>query len=108
MLIYPEMVPWDAYYSIVLSLNALLTLMLITRLVLHSKNIQRAMGDQDGVCRSYKGVVTMLVESGVLYAASFVMAAGPYWAGRSRGIPAQFVTLPILPEVQVRTVFPLH
>ena len=100
-------VPWgrDAYYSIALSLNVLLTPMLITRLVLHSKNIRRAIGDQDGASGLYKGVVIMLVESGVLYAASFVIVAGPYWAHGPDYF--QYVTPNILARVQVRTAFPL-
>ena len=93
----------NAYYSIALSLNALLTLMLITRLVLHSKNIRRAMGDQDGASGLYKAIITMLVESGALHAASFVLFVGP----SASGSIVQLATFPILPEIQVRTVFPL-
>ena len=79
--------------------------MLITRLVLHSKNIRRAMGDQGGAIGLYKQIITMLVESGALYAAGFVIVAGPWAAGRTS--LAWFVTPFILPEAQVRTVCPL-
>ena len=80
--------------------------MLITRLVLHRKNIRRAMGDQDGASGLYKEVVTMLIESGVLCAASFAMVAGPYWSNANPN-PVQCVTIQILPRVQVRAAFPL-
>ena len=93
----------DAYYSIALSLNTLLTLMLIMRLVLHSKNIRRAMGDQDGTSRLYKQIIRILVESGALYAASLVLLVGS-WATPNGPSVSQFVTMQILPEVQVRTV----
>ena len=90
----------DAYYPIALSLNVLLTLMLITRLVLHSKNIRSAMGAQDGASGLYKTIVTMLVESGALYAASFVLLLGP-WASQS---VVENFAIQILPEIQVRTI----
>jgi hypothetical protein len=101
--LFPSLQLGDAYYSIALALNALLTLMLITRLVLHRKNIRRALGHQDRPSGLYKGIITMLVESGALYAASFVLFFGP-WASASA---FQLVTFQTLPEVQVRTVFPL-
>ena len=93
----------DAYYSIALSLNVLLTLMLITRLVLHSKNIRSVMGTQDGASGLYKTIITMLVESGALYAASFVSLVGP-WASQSI---IKYTTFQIFPAIQVRTIFPL-
>ena len=109
-IVYAETLPhsgvrnWgDAYCSIALSLNALLTLMLITRLVLHSKNIRRAMGYQDGASGLYKATITTLIESGALYAASFVLLVGP-WAS---GSVVQYITFQITPEIQVRTIFSL-
>ena len=103
----PPVLPYlrwgDAYYSIAVSLNVLLTLMLISRLVLHSKNIRRAMGYQDGASGLYKQIITMLVESGALYAASFVLLVGP-WAS---GSVVQYITFQITPEIQVRTIFSL-
>lgn len=92
----------EAYYSIALTLNVLLTLMLITRLVLHSKGIRTAMGAQDegGLYN-----VIMLIESDTIYAASFVLVVGPR---ASKSAPVQVVTSQIFPEVQVRIVFPLH
>ena len=104
VLLYPDILRYDrwsdAYYPIALSLNVLLTLMLITRLVLHSKNIRSAMGTQGGVSGLYKTIITMLVESGALYATSFVLFLGPSTAQND----VQEVTLQILPAIQVCTV----
>ena len=88
-----------AYYSIAFSLNVLLTLMIITRLFLHRKNIRRVLGDQGGAGALYKEIITMFIESGALYAASIVLYFGPLASG-SNATPA-FVG--ILYEVQVRT-----
>ena len=106
----PRVLPYlrwgDAYYSTAVSLNVLLTLMLITRLVLHSKNIQRAMGYQDGASGLYKQIITMLVESGALYTASLVLLVGSLAAPNGPTV-VENITFQILPEVQVRSVFPL-
>ena len=80
--------------------------MLITRLVLHSKNIRRAMGDQGGAIGLYKQIITMLVESGALYTASFVLLIGSLAAPDGPTV-VENITFQILPEVQVRHVFPL-
>ena len=87
-------------FAINLSLNALLTLMIITRLILHSRNIRKAVGTTAGVTGLYKAIVTMLVESSALYAASLVLTAGPWVAGSY----LQDIFTPILAEVQVRPV----
>ena len=74
-----------AYYSICFSLNILLTLMIITRLILHRRNIQRAIGTSDGSTRLYTTIIIMLVESYALYAiallsytVSFTLEASVY------------------------------
>ena len=77
--------------------------MIVTRLALHTKNVRNAIGALDGVSGLYNTIIAMLVESGVLYAFSFVLLVGP-WASRSI---VQYITLQILPEIQVRTVFQL-
>ena len=85
------------YVTMTLSLNALLTLMIITRLILHSRNVRKAVGTTAGVTGLYKAIVTMLVESSALYAASLVLTAGPWVAGSY----LQDIFTPILAEVQV-------
>ena len=59
---------WSAlpYFSISLSLNVLLTLMIVIRLILHTRNIRAAMGIA-GSGRLSKAIVTMLIESCALY-----------------------------------------
>ena len=88
------------YSSISFSLNALLTFMIIARLILHSKNIRNAMGTAAGALRLHKAIITMLVESAALYAVTFLIFIGT-WASRN---PAQFIFLPALAQVQVRAV----
>ena len=68
MVVYQSMQPLSSesatipYFSIVLSLNILLTLMIVIRLILHTRNIQTAMGTagKGGLC---KAIVTMFIES---------------------------------------------
>ena len=61
------------YYSVCLSLNVLLTLMIITRLVLHKRDIRHATGTSDGTTKLYTTVIMMLVESYALYAIAFIL-----------------------------------
>ena len=85
------------YFSIALSLNVLLTLMIIIRLVLHSRDIRTSMG-KSGINGLYKVIVTMFVESSALYAVSSLLVLGPSSAGNS----AADIFIPILAETQVR------
>ena len=87
------------YFSISMSLNILLTLMIVVRLVLHSRNIRAAMGSPVGVSGLYKAIVTMLIESSALYAVNSLLFVGPWGAGNH----AADIFLPILAETQVRT-----
>ena len=50
------------YFSISLSLNVLLTLMIVIRLMLHARDIRASMGGT-GIGGLYKVIVTMLIES---------------------------------------------
>ena len=61
-----------SYFSISLSLSVLLTLMIVTRLILHTRRIRTAMGIS-GIGGSSKAVVTMLVESYAVYAANSLL-----------------------------------
>jgi len=89
------------YYFISLSLNLLLTFMIVIRLVLHSRVIRNAMGPLVKPDRLYRTIVTILVESSALYAVSFVLFIGPWRAVNA----AQYIFLPILSEVQVIAPF---
>lgn len=89
------------YYMISFSLNVILTLMIITRLVLHTRNIRNALGTSGGALGLHKAIITMLVESAALYAVTFLLFIGTW--GPSN--PAQFIFLPALAEVQVCIIF---
>ena len=86
------------YYSISLLLNIVLTLMIVTRLALHSRDIRNALGPLTKTSGLYKTVITMLVESFSLYAATFPLFIGPWAAGRSAAV----IFLPVIAETQVR------
>ena len=86
------------YFSISIALNILLTLMIVVRLVLHSRNIRAAMGAPAGISGLYTAIVTMLIESSALYAVNSLLFIGPWGAGNH----AADIFLPILAETQVR------
>ena len=85
------------YFSISLSLNMILTLLIVTRLVLHNRNVRTAMGVPPGFGGLYKAIVTMLVESSALYAVSSLLFVAPWGAGSH----VADIFLPILAETQV-------
>ena len=87
--------------SISVSLNVLLTLMIVIRLVLHSRSIRTATGSSPGISGLYTTIATMLVESSTLYAVTSLLLIG-LWAAGNRAAGAVLV---ILAEIQAR-VFP--
>ena len=92
---------YTVYISLSLSLNVLLTLMIVTRLVLHGRNIHAATGSSAGISGLYKSIATMLIESSALFAVSSVLAIG-LWAANS-AVSNVFVR--IIAETQV-SAFP--
>ena len=89
------------YFSISISLNILLTLLIVVQLVTHSRNIRNAVGA--GAGGVYNAIVTMLIESSALYAVSSILFIGP-WGANSW---VADIFLPILAQNQVRGRFPL-
>jgi len=85
--------------SISVSLNVLLTLMIVIRLVLHSRNIRAATGSPAGINGVCKAVVTMLIESSALYAVNSLILIALWVADND----AAGAFIPILAETQVRT-----
>jgi len=85
------------YFSISISLNILLTLMIIIRLVLHTRNTRTTATALVGVSGLYRTVITMLVESSALYAVSSLLVIGTYISGTC----SADLFLPILAETQV-------
>ena len=92
------------YYSIFLSLNVVLTLMIIIRLALHNRRMRNARETPTSACWPYKAVISMVIEFCALYAVSFLLYIGPWCAGCY--FPNIF--LPVLAETQVRAIFPFH
>ena len=90
-----------SYYSITALLNVLLTIMIITRLILQSRNIRNAMGGSTGATRTYTAVIVMIVESYALYTVTFLVFLG-LWAAKNSAINAFF---PFLVQVQVSIAF---
>jgi len=89
------------YFSISLSLNIILTILIVTRLVLHSRNVRAAMGAPGGAAGLYKAIVTMLIESCALYAVNSILFVAPWGAGSH----VADIFLPILAETQVIAPF---
>ena len=85
------------YLSISVSLNILLTLMIVIRLVLHGGNVRAATGSPAGIGGMYKTIATMLIESSALYAVTSLLVIGPSFTGSY----AEDVFYPILVEIQV-------
>ena len=71
--------------------------MISIRLVLHARSIRTAVGIT-GIGRLCNAVVTMLIESCVIYAVSSLLVIGP----RAAENPITNVFVAILPETQVR------
>ena len=86
------------YYSLSISLNILLTLMIVGRLALHSRIIRNGLGALARPHELYNTIVTILVESCALYTVSYLLFLGP-WASQSPVCNAFF---PMLAGSQVR------
>jgi len=86
------------YVSVSVSLNVLLTLMIVARLVIHGRNVRAATGSPAGISGLYKAVATMLIESSALYSLNSLVLI-VLWAIQSDAAGA---LLPIIAEVQVR------
>ena len=86
------------YLSISISLNVLLTLMIVIRLFLHSRGIRAATNAPGGIGGLYKATITMLIESCALFTVSSLLVVGPSNSGIS------YAFFPILAETQVRAL----
>ena len=89
-----------AYLSISFSLNVLLTLMIVIRLILHARNSRAAAGIGD-ISGFSKAIVTILVESCALYAVSTLLVLGSLGADDGEA-PITSFFLHILNQTQVR------
>jgi len=87
-----------AYVLLSLSLNILLTFMIVARLILHSRNVRAPTGSPAGMSGLYKTIATMLIESSALFAVSSLLAVVP----KAIDHPIANVFTRILSETQVR------
>jgi len=85
------------YLSISVSLNVLLTAMIVIRLALHSKTVISTRGAASRI-GLYRTIITMLIESSALYAVNSLLLIGLWGAGNHTAD----TFLPILAEIQVR------
>ena len=85
------------YLSISISLNILLTLMIIIRLILHTRNIRIAMGIT-GIGGLSKAIVTMLIESCALYTTNSLLVIVSWVTGYNDVV----TFVPFLAQTQVR------
>jgi len=97
------------YLSISVSLNILLTLMIVIRLVLHGRNIRTAPRSAVGIIGLCKMASTMLIESCAIFTVSSFVVVGALAAARAYNpgvhYPGSFtadIFFPILAEIQVR------
>ena len=88
------------HLSISVSLNILLTLMIVTRLVLHGRIIRTATGTPAGTSRLYNTMATMFIESSALFSVNSLVLIGLWASGSS----AAGVFPVIIAETQVRTL----
>ena len=99
-----------AYVSISVSLNVLLTLMIVIRLILHARKVRNAIGSLAGISRLCKTISTMFVESCALFTVGSILVIGAlatYLYNWDLGIYIvgeiiMELSLPILAEIQVR------
>ena len=85
------------YLSISISLNILLTLIIIIRLILHTRNIRTAMGIT-GIGGLSKAIVTMLIESCALYTINSLLVIVSWVTGYNDVV----TFVPFLAQTQVR------
>lgn len=85
--------------SISVSLNILLTLMIVTRLLLHGRTIRSATGSPAGTSRLYNTMATMFIKSSALFSVTSLLLIGLWAAGSS----AAGVFPAIVAVTQVRT-----
>ena len=96
-----------SYYSTCLLLNVLLTLMIVTRLILHIRDVRKTAGPSKGFSGLHTvaaTVATMLIESYALYAVALLSFVVP-WAARS-GVGSLLSAVVGATQVRVDLPFP--
>jgi hypothetical protein len=86
-------------YSISVSLDVLLTLMIIARILILSRDIRNAMNAPFRISKLYKTIIAIISESSALYALTFLLWI-VMWAIDN---PAEYFFFPLLAQIQVRS-----
>ena len=89
------------YWSLSISLNIILTLLLVGRLLYMSHNARRSLGDEHAA--TYISVAAMLVESATPYAVTSLIFIITY----ARNSNVQNLVLPVLSQIMVRRSSPV-
>jgi len=89
------------YFSITAGLNVILTLLILSRLFLHGRNVRSAMGGQAKISSFFKAALAMIIESSALYAINSLLFVIP----RGGGSYVANIFLPILAQTQVIASF---
>ena len=76
--------------------------MIIARLILLTRGLQKAMNAPVRLGGLYKAIIAVVSESSAIYAATFLLFIGT-WAADN---PAEYFFFPVLAQAQVRTIFP--
>ena len=99
-------IPFDlflSYNSVALSLNVLLTLMIVMRIVWHRRNFKNAVGTSAGAGGLYTTVINMLAESCALYTVASLLYLVPFATDSEISLVFTWAVGPF----QVRTAFAL-
>ena len=83
------------YFSLSLSLNVIVAVMIVTRLLLERRKIVSALGRQHA--QQYVSIAAMIIESAALYSIFSLTFLGLYGANH----PVQNIFLQILPQIEV-------
>jgi hypothetical protein len=96
------MVPFDApFFSISFALNIVVTILIVSRLLLHKKRVQNAMGAAVDVGGLYMATIAIIVESYAICAIAVTLYLAT-WGARSY---LQYIFLQIIAQMQVRALF---
>lgn len=89
-----------AYWTLSISLNIILTLMIVARLAYQKRRLTKAMGNSHG--QIYVSISAMLVESAAIYSICGLI----YLIAYARNDPFNYVVLPPQGQLQVRRLDP--
>lgn len=89
------------YFIITLSLNILLTIMIIARLASRSRNIQNAMGVSTGTSKLFKAIASIFAESCLLFLINSLLFLPSLIVGGRLA----FISFPPLAQSQVSIVY---